>query len=95
MAKLKLTPEAVKAGLPFVIIGLGWLASRTETKVDDNAVAEIKKALDNPLVLAFLISLIAEDEAPPVEQPNAEEQGAIDAIRANGELIKALYSTLA
>lgn len=95
MAKLKLTPEAVKFGVPFIVMGLRWLAARTDTKLDDKAVDEIEKGLQNPLVLAFLISLVAEDVAPPVEQLNAEEQSAVDTIRANGDLIKALYSTLA
>jgi hypothetical protein len=95
MAKLKLTPEAIKAGLPFVIIALEWVAGRTETKLDDKAVAEIKKGLENPIVLAFLISLIAEDVAPPDVQLNAEEQSAVDTIRVNGDLIKTLFASMA
>lgn len=96
MAKFKITPDAVRYGLPFAINGLKWMASRTDNTVDDKVIGEVEKALANPLVLAFVISLIAgEDEVVPVQGFTPAEEAAIDAVRANSALIGSLCAVAA
>lgn len=91
MAKFNLTPQAVTAALPFVIAGMKWLAARTDSTVDDKAAEAVEKALSNPIILAFLLSFLVEDVAPPVAQLSAEEESDIAAISAQGDLVKSLF----
>ncbi len=89
MAKIKLTPELVKFALPFVISIGRSLAARTETKVDDNLVEAIAKASENPVLMALLFSLLADE--PPAPVP-AEVQAEADTLTENADVVKALFS---
>lgn len=92
MAKFKINPELVKLLLPVVVPIAKELAAKTETKVDDKLVLALETALANPIVLAFLLSLLAgEDEVKP-DVVNAQESAAMDAISENAELVGALFS---
>lgn len=91
MAKFKLTPEAVKAALPFVVAGMKWLAARTDSTVDDKAAEAVEKALSNPVIMAFLLSFLVDDVAPSVLPLSAEEEADIAAISAHGEVVKSLF----
>lgn len=91
MAKFKLTPEAVKAALPFVVAGMKWLAARTDSTVDDKAADAVEKALSNPVIMAFLLSFLVDDVAPSVLPLNAEEESDIAAISAYGDVVKSLF----
>jgi hypothetical protein len=91
MAKFKLTPEAVTAALPFVIAGMKWLAARTDSNVDDKAAEAVEKALSNPIIMAFLLSLLVEDVAPQATSVSAEEESDIAAISSQADVIKLLF----
>lgn len=91
MAKFKLTPEAVTAALPFVVAGMKWLAARTDSTVDDKAAEAVEKALSNPIIMAFLLSFLVDDVAPPVTNVSAEEEADIAAISSQGDVIKSLF----
>lgn len=90
--KFKVNPELVKILLPVVIPIARDLAAKTETKVDDKLVAAMESALANPMVLAFLLSLLAgEDEVKP-QAVSAEESEAMDTISENAEVVGAIFS---
>lgn len=92
MARFKINPDIVRILLPVVIPIAKDLAKRTETVVDDKLVEALETALANPIVLAFLLSLLAgEDEVKP-DVVNAQESAAMDAISDNAELVGALFS---
>lgn len=92
MAKFKINPELVKILLPVVIPIAKDLAAKTETKVDDKLVSALETALANPMVLAFLLSLLAgEDEVKP-QAVSAEESEAMDTISDNAEVVGAIFS---
>jgi hypothetical protein len=92
MAKFKINPELVKILLPVVVPIAKDLAAKTETKVDDKLVAALETALANPVVLAFLLSLLAGEEEVKPQAVSAEESDAIDAINANAEVVGAMFS---
>lgn len=92
MAKLKINADLVKILLPVVIPIAKELAAKTTTKVDDKLVVALESALANPIVLAFLLSLLAgEDEVKP-DVVNAQESEAMDAISANADVVAAMFS---
>lgn len=95
MAKLKISKEAVIMALPFVVAGMKWLAARTDTTVDDQVAEAVEKASTNPVILAFVISLLVDDVAPPTTNLTAEEEGAIANIRANKDLVQSLFGVAA
>lgn len=80
MAKI-ITPQMVSMLLPVVLALAEAAAAKTETKVDDKLVEVLK----NPLVQAFLLSLLAGDEPTP----KTEEEKI---VAENAATIKALYA---
>jgi hypothetical protein len=92
MAKFKINPELVKILLPVVIPIARDLAAKTETKVDDKLVAALEAALANPMVLAFLLSLLAGEEEVKPALLSAEESEAMDTISENAEVVGAIFS---
>jgi hypothetical protein len=92
MAKFKINPDLVKILLPVVIPIAKELAAKTATKVDDKLVGALESALANPVVLAFLLSLLAgEDEVKP-ESLNSSESDAVDTLSANADVVGAIFS---
>lgn len=91
MAKFKLTPEAVTAALPFVVAGMKWLAARTDSTVDDRAAEAVEKAISNPIIMAFLLSFLVEDVAPPATSVSAEDDADIAAILSQGDVVRSLF----
>lgn len=92
MAKFKINPELVKLLLPVVVPIAKELAAKTETKVDDKLVSALETALANPIVLAFLLSLLAgEDEVKP-EVATAEQAAAMDTLSANADVVGAMFA---
>jgi len=92
MAKFKINPELVKILLPVVVPIARDLAAKTETKVDDKLVSALETALANPVVLAFLLSLLAgEDEVKP-EVASSDQLDAMDTLSENAEVVGAMFS---
>lgn len=92
MAKFKINPDLVKILLPVVIPIAKELAAKTETKVDDKLVSALETALSNPMVLAFLLSLLAgEDEVVP-EAASADQMDAMDTLSANADVVGAMFA---
>ena len=68
------------------------LAGIEVAAMDDKLVAALETALANPMVLAFLLSLLAgEDEVKP-QAVSAEESEAMDTISDNAEVVGAIFS---
>ena len=92
MAKFKINQDLVKILLPVVVPIAKDLAAKTETKVDDKLVAALETALSNPVVLAFLLSLLAgEDEVKP-EVASSDQLDAMDTLSENAEVVGAMFS---
>ncbi len=92
MAKFRVNPELVKLLLPVVIPIARDLAAKTTTKIDDKLVDALESALANPMVLAFLLSLLAGEEEVKPEAVSAEESEAMDTISANADLVAAMFA---
>lgn len=92
MAKFKINPELVKLLLPVVVPIAKELAAKTETKVDDKIVSALEAALSNPIVLAFLLDLLAGEEEVQREAVSVEQKAAMDTLSDNAELVGALFS---
>ena len=90
--KIKINADLVKILLPIVVPIAKDLAAKTTTKVDDKLVAALESALANPMVLAFLLSLLAGEEEVKPEVVSAEESEAMDTISANADLVAAMFT---
>lgn len=94
MAKfsIKINPELVKLLLPVVVPIAKELAAKTETKVDDKLVLALETALANPIVLAYLLSLLAGEEEVKPEVASAQESEAMDTISENVDVVSAMFA---
>jgi hypothetical protein len=87
--KVKFSPELVKFLLPIVIPIAKDLAAKTTTTVDDKIVAAVEKAAANPVLMALLFSLLADETPAPVP---VEVQAEADVLTENAEVVKALFA---
>ena len=92
MAKFKINPDLVKILLPVVVPIAKDLAAKTETKVDDKVVAALETALANPVVLAFLLSLLSGDEEVKPVAITEDQSAAMDTLSENAEVVGAMFS---
>lgn len=91
----RISPDLVKILLPVVIPFAKDLAARTETKVDDRVVAALEAALSNPIVLAFLLSML-EGKAPVLPEAAADSDVETAKVLAENEtVVKALFALAA
>jgi hypothetical protein len=93
MAKFRVSPELVKVLLPLVLPVLKDLAAKTTTTVDDKLVAALEQAANNPVLMALLLSLLAnETPAPLVASSDAEVRESAAQLEDNADLLRGLFS---
>lgn len=93
MAKFRLSPELVKLLIPVVIPIVEDLAKRTTTTVDDKLVDGLKAALSNPVVLAFLLSILeGQPTVPPQTTLDELSKEPVASLVDNADLLSALFS---
>jgi hypothetical protein len=92
MAKFKINADLVKILLPVVVPIARELAAKTATKVDDKLVAALETALANPVVLAFLLSLLSGDEEVKPVAITEEQSAAMDTLSDNADVVGAIFS---